>query len=59
MRNKEEIIYSLNIQDIQDVALDGFERELTGEELEIVIESINKRVNWYDAIFDSIMEITH
>ena len=59
MKNEDEIIYSLNIKDIQDVALGEIERELNDEEIEIVKESINKKINWYEAILYSIQEITH
>ena len=56
MKSKNEIIYSLNIKDIQDVALEEIERELDDNEIEIVTESIGIKINWYEAILNSITE---
>jgi len=55
MKNNK-IIYSLNIEDIQTVALEEIERNLSQEEIEKIIESIAEKINWYDAIANSINE---
>ena len=52
----EEIIYSLNKSDIQTVALEELNRELNEMEINQIIDSIAKRINWYDAIADAINE---
>ena len=55
-KNKEEIIYSLNITDIQTVAEQEIERELTNNEIEKIKDSIAENIDWYGAIADSISE---
>ena len=54
--NKEEIVYSLNVEDIQTVATQEVDRELTIEEIERIKDSIAERIDWYGAIADSISE---
>jgi len=58
MKNKHEIVYSLNIEDIQTVATEEFGRELAEDEIDKVKDLIGEYINWYDAIFHSIMEIS-
>jgi hypothetical protein len=53
---KNKIIYSLTIEDIQNVAQQEIERELNLQEIEVIKESIAKKMNWYDAIAYSIYE---
>ena len=54
MRSK--IIYSLNEDDIQTVALQEVERSLSSQEIEKIKNSIAEKINWYDAIAESINE---
>jgi len=51
-----KIIYSLNVEDIQTVALQEIERNLSPEEIEKIKKSIADNINWYDAIVNSINE---
>jgi hypothetical protein len=51
-----KIIYSLNEEDIQTVALQEIERNLTPEEIEKIKGSIADKINWFDAIANSINE---
>ncbi len=53
---KNDIIYSLNIEDIQTVALQELERELSRKEIKLIKESIGEKINWYEAIANSIHE---
>ena len=55
-QNKEEIIYSLDITDIQTVAEQEIERELTINEIEKIKELIAEKIDWYGTIADSISE---
>lgn len=57
MKNKKEIIYSLNIEDIQTVATQEINRELTDNEIENILVLIAARIRWYDAIAESINEL--
>lgn len=54
--NPDEIIYSLCIEDIQNVAEQEIDRELTGEEIESIKNLVSANINWYDAIADAISE---
>jgi hypothetical protein len=55
MEDKNDIIYSLNIEDIQTVAVQEIDRELTEDEIEKIKDSIGEKINWYDAILNSII----
>jgi len=50
-----KIFYSLNIKDIQTVAVDTLERKLTDEEIKEILDPIADRIAWYDAIQDAIL----
>ncbi|RQW05055.1 MAG: hypothetical protein EH225_05030 [Calditrichaeota bacterium] len=52
--NKQQIVYSLNIMDIQTVAQQEIDRDLTDKEIEKIKDSIAENINWYDAILDAI-----
>ena len=58
MENRDEIVYSLNIEDIQTVAVQEIGRELVEGEIDQVRNLVGEYINWYDAIFHSIREIT-
>ena len=53
----DKIIYELRINDIQEIAEQDLERELTKEELGKVIELVPNYVNWSDAISFAIEEL--
>jgi hypothetical protein len=57
MKNKDKIIYQLTIEDIQKVATQELERELTKEEIEGLINPIAEKIPWYDAIAAAIDEV--
>ena len=45
MRNNDEIIYSINIEDIQTVAKKELGRELTNEEIELVSRKVGDYID--------------
>ena len=57
MINPEKIIYSINIEDIQNVAEQELERLLTDKELRLVEEKVGDYINWYEAILNAITEL--
>jgi hypothetical protein len=57
MKNKNDIVYSLNVEDIQTVAVQEMDRELTNDEIEKVKNLIGEKINWYDAVLVSIEEV--
>ncbi len=56
MKDKSDIVYSLNIEDIQTIAIQEIDRELTDDEIENVKDLIGEKINWHDAILNSIIE---
>lgn len=51
-----KIVYSINIGDIQVVANEVIERELSTEEIGLVERSIGDYIDWYQAIENAIHE---
>lgn len=54
--NGEEIIYSLNIDDLQKVSQEVLQRRLTTEEIASVQESVGNYIDWFHVIEDAILE---
>lgn len=53
---KDTIIYQLTIEDIQSVANDELDRDLTKKEIERLIDPVAERIPWYDVIAEAIEE---
>jgi hypothetical protein len=56
MKDKNKIIYQLTIDDIQEVAIQELNRELTKKEIKVLIDPIAEKIPWYDVIADAINE---
>ena len=56
MKDKNKIVYQLTIEDIQEVAIQELDRELTPKEIKRLIDPIAEKIPWYDAIADAINE---
>lgn len=52
----DKIIYSINIEDVQNVAQQEMGRILTSDELAIVEEKIGEHIDWFEAIASVISE---
>jgi hypothetical protein len=52
-----EIIYSLNIEDLQRVAVDSFNRKLTESEIEKAIKKLPDYISWYESIDNTLREV--
>jgi len=60
MIDTSKIIYSINIEDVQNVAEEELERKLTKKELEIIEDKLGDHIDWYSAIDTAIQsEILH
>ncbi len=57
MIDPEKIIYSINIEDVQNVAEQELERKLTAKELRLVEDKVGDYINWYEAILNAINEV--
>ena len=47
---KERIVYSLNVEDLQHVANEELERDLTEDEITRIENKLGDYISWYDAI---------
>ena len=54
--NRNTVFYSLNEKDIQTVALQEIDRNLSETEIESIKDVITSNINWYDAIANAIHE---
>jgi hypothetical protein len=52
----DRIVYSINVDDIQEVAQQILERDLTKKEVILVEESIGDHLDWFQAVENSILE---
>ena len=52
----EEIVYGINIDDIQEVSMDVLERPLTKKEINLVKDSIGDYIDWFQAIENAIQK---
>lgn len=55
--NGKHIIYSLNVNDLQCVAQDVLNRDLTELEVEIIKRNLGYSIDWYTAVEFSILNI--
>ena len=49
-----KIIYSINIEDVQNVAKEELGRKLSKKELEIIEDKLGDYIDWYSAIDTAI-----
>jgi hypothetical protein len=52
----ERVVYSINVSDIQEVAEQVLERNLTKEEIALVEGSVGDYIDWSQAIENAIRE---
>lgn len=56
MKDTVDIVYSIDIKDIQNVAEQELDRKLTPEELKLIASRIGDYISWYDAVALAINE---
>ncbi|MCK4542753.1 MAG: hypothetical protein KAU17_11020 [Spirochaetales bacterium] len=54
---REKIIYSINIEDLQNVADQELARELTEDELKILENKLGDYIDWYGSIATALDDI--
>ena len=52
-----DVVYELIVADIQEVADQELERELSSHEINLLIDRIANKISWYDAIAGAIDEM--
>lgn len=55
MINPLKIIYSINIEDVQNVAEQELGRKLTEKELKVIQHKIGDYIDWYEVINSAII----
>lgn len=55
--NKERIVYSINVEDLQHVANEELSRDLEANEIEMVEDKVGEYISWYDAIASAISDV--
>jgi hypothetical protein len=56
MIDYDRVIYSINVEDVQNVAVQNFGRELTENEVSVIAEEIGDYIKWNEAIMFTIMQ---
>ncbi len=57
MNPRDRVVYSINVEDLQNVAKQELARELTDEEIKIVEERLGDYIDWYGAIALTLSEL--
>ncbi len=55
----EEIVYGINVDDLQDMSMQVLERPLTDAEVNLVKESVGDYIDWSQAIENAIKKHIH
>jgi arginine repressor len=55
--NSNQIVYSLNIEDLQRVANEELSRDLNANEIKRVEDKIGDYISWYDAMALAINDV--
>jgi len=50
MRNPEDIVYSINVEDLQNVAEQELGRALTDNEIQSVARKVGDFIDWYGVV---------
>jgi hypothetical protein len=54
---RKDILYSINVQDVQDVAQREFDRELNDKEIGSVAARLGECMDWYEAVISAITQV--
>lgn len=53
---KTDILYSINVRDVQDVAQREYDRELEDGEVESVAAKLGEYIDWYEAVNTAVAQ---
>ena len=57
--DEERIVYQLTVEDLQNVADEELDRNLTAKEIQMVEDKIGDYIKWYDAISSAIDDMLY
>lgn len=52
----DEVVHSISIEDLQTVAMEDLNRELTREEIDRLIDRLGNYIPWFDAVSSAIAD---
>ena len=52
----EDVVYEINVEDLQNVSMQVLERPLTDVEVSLIKESVGNHIDWFQAIENAIYE---
>lgn len=55
--DRSKILYSINVEDVQNVAIDQLGRTLDDEEIKLIEEKIGDDIDWHQALENTISSI--
>ncbi|MFZ1828062.1 MAG: hypothetical protein WAW42_04700 [Candidatus Competibacteraceae bacterium] len=55
--NSQRIVYSINVEDLQNVANDELSRDLNADKIKMVADRLGDYIPWYDAIVSTINDL--
>jgi len=53
---RTDILYSINVQDVQDVALQELNRKPNDKEIESVADKLGEHIDWYEAVNSAVTQ---
>lgn len=53
---RTDILYSINVKDVQDVAQREYDRELNDGEVESVAAKLGEYIDWYEAVNTAVAQ---
>jgi hypothetical protein len=56
IQDLDKIIYQLTVEDLQNVANDELDRDLTEEEIRLLEDKIGDDIDWYGIISNAIIQ---
>lgn len=54
---KNKIIYRLMTEDVQEVARDVLQRDLTTLEMKSIVDQLTESISWFDIISDVLSDV--
>ena len=57
MIDPKKIIYSINVEDVQTVAIEEFDKTLTENEIKLVEDKIGDYIDWFEVISFVLSEV--
>ncbi len=55
---KDRIVYSINVEDLQNVAEQELDRELSDKEIKLIEDRLGDYIDWYGTIASTFNELT-